>query len=378
MQYLGEFLSPTNSISEDQDQLVKYFYFRPDKYDDPEADIENIFIIKSMDQFPKRKDKLAENELYAVESIEVAKRLGDEQSGVVNVSYVVTATYDLLTNIQKRENSGSSGGGSSSNQNENKVQLDEDGFIVTNQTPPWKLRAKVSWQPIAVNTAFTKAWQNGQKNKDVVNAAGNRLLAETQRYQLEITYIKSFSAPDPYFDWITAPLVNSSNIQWSFIANNKVFATKTLLILPPSCQLDYFQQTDEKGKIKYTPYYTYTVKMIYDPEDWDKKVLNMGNRANFGGNLRSETIYQLTVSNQNGTLVQQPMYTNASGVLQWRARNKNNKYSVQAQIVNQPLPLDLTGAIYTASINDPITNPCHILRFAQFNNLDFSLFHFVK
>jgi hypothetical protein len=39
MQYLGEFLSPTNSISQDQDKLVKYFYFRPDKYENPEADL---------------------------------------------------------------------------------------------------------------------------------------------------------------------------------------------------------------------------------------------------------------------------------------------------------------------------------------------------
>jgi hypothetical protein len=33
---------------------------------------------------------------------------------VVNVSYVVTATYDLLTNINKREDTGGGGGGSSS------------------------------------------------------------------------------------------------------------------------------------------------------------------------------------------------------------------------------------------------------------------------
>jgi hypothetical protein len=39
MQYLGEYLLPTNSISKDTDKLTKLFYFRPDKYDNPDADI---------------------------------------------------------------------------------------------------------------------------------------------------------------------------------------------------------------------------------------------------------------------------------------------------------------------------------------------------
>lgn len=248
MQYLGEFLSPTNSIAQDQDKLTKYFYFRPDKYDDPEADIENIFIIKQMDQFPKRKDKLAENELYAVESIEVNKRLSDEQSGVVNVSYVVTATYDLLTNIQKREDSGSSGGGGGSS--DSGTEIDQDGNRVTSATPPWKLRANVSWQPVAVTKAFTKAiGSDGKRSKDVVNAAGSRIIAETQRYQMEISWSKNFEkAQKDTFDLMFQPYVNEKPICWTNIMNNRLFKTKTLLILPPSCSINYWQTTDEERK----------------------------------------------------------------------------------------------------------------------------------
>ena len=73
------FLSPTNSIGIDEDRLVKYFYFRPDNYEDPDADLENIFIIKSLEQFPKRYDLLAENNAYAVDTIEVSKRISDEE-----------------------------------------------------------------------------------------------------------------------------------------------------------------------------------------------------------------------------------------------------------------------------------------------------------
>lgn len=374
MQYLGEFLSPTNSISQDQDKLTKYFYFRPNKYENPNADLQNIFIIKQMSQFPKRKDLLSENTLYAVDSIEVNKRLSDEQSGVVNVSYVVTATYDLLTNIQKREDTG--GGSSSSSDSSNEV--DEDGNKVTKQTPPWKYRAKVSWQPIAVNTAFTKAWSGGQKVQDVVNTAGNRIISETQRYQIEITYVKSYQTSQGGFDNITEPLTNMYPLSWAFICNGKFFLGNTLLILPPSCSQEYWQTTDDQGNITFTPYYTYTVKMIYDPEDWDKKLLNVGNRAFFNNSLKSETIYQLTVTDQNGNLLQQPTYTNAAGVLAWKARNKNNTYSIQAEIVNQPLPLTPTGNLYTAAINDPVANPYNVIRFKQFNEEDFGSLPFVK
>lgn len=105
MQYLGDFLSPSNSIGLGEDKLVKYFYFRPDKYEDPTADLENIFIIKAMEEFPQRYDLLAENNLYAVDTIEVSKKISDDEMGVEAVSYIVTAHYDLLTNIQAREDS---------------------------------------------------------------------------------------------------------------------------------------------------------------------------------------------------------------------------------------------------------------------------------
>lgn len=169
MQYLGDFLSPSNSIGLDEDKLVKYFYFRPDKYEDPTADLENIFIIKAMEQFPKRYDLLSENNLYAVDTIEVSKKISDDEMGVKAVSYIVTANYDLLTNIRAREDSG---GTDSGDTGDTKPELDEDGNLKTPATPPWKNPAKWSWQGTTVVVPFTKAYTSaGVKNIDVLNSA---------------------------------------------------------------------------------------------------------------------------------------------------------------------------------------------------------------
>ena len=125
MQYLGEYLAPVNSIALDSDTLTKYFYFRPDMYDNPDADLENIFIIKNMQQFPKRYDLLSENNLYAVDTIEVNKKVTEEEGDAnKKVSYVVVASYDLLENIRSRENQNS--GGDSANADA-EINVDKNG-----------------------------------------------------------------------------------------------------------------------------------------------------------------------------------------------------------------------------------------------------------
>ena len=235
MEFLGEFLSPNNSIAQDQDKLTKYFYFRPDKYDNPDADLENIFIIREMDEFPKRLDKLAENEAYAIESIEVSKRVSDDQVGVQDVSYVVTATYDLLENIKKREDQG--GGGSSSSSDTSSEKVDENGNGVTSETKPWEYRAKWNFQPLEVAVPFKKAYgvngnYTGSANVNVLNSAKCMLLAETKRYQLEITYQKNYASPQKW-ESILRPYTNQNSFDLDFDYRGS-FPAGTLLLLPPT------------------------------------------------------------------------------------------------------------------------------------------------
>jgi hypothetical protein len=389
MQYLGEFLSPQNSISQDQDKLTKYFYFRPDKYDNPDADLENIFIIKSMDEFPQRLDKLAENPAYAIESIEVSKRVSDEEAGVKNVSYVVTATYDLLENITKRENSG---GGGASEDSSTTIYVDEDGNKIVGQILPWKQRAQWSFQPIETVVPFKKAYgldgeYQGEPIVDVLNSAGTTILAETVNYQLEITYQKNYKDPQ-IWEEILKPYTNEFDYDLEYDYRGS-FPSGTLLILPPtySCQWAEVDRLDKDGKpekdndgniIKdIEKYYSYTVKMIYNPKGHDKELLNIGTMAKFGGPLPYEQIYQVTVTNENGTILDgYPKYTSASDALREHQMQSKAGNVVSVEAVSEPLPLTTTGGIDYAAMRDPLSSPYVTRSFIQYLRRDFSLLPF--
>lgn len=373
MQYLGEFLSPQNTISLDQDQMVKYFYFRPDSYDDPNADVENIFIIKSMEEFPKRYDLLSENNLYAVDSIEVSKRLSDEDTSVNNVSYVVKATYDLLINIQNRESGGSSGSSASA-----EADVDIDGDPVTNETPPWKLRGTWSFTPTEVVVPFTKGWNSTftNQNVNIVNSAGDMINAETKRYQFEIVYTKNLSSANTAFDNVMAPIVNNSAFDLYF-DGRPPFPSGTLLMLPPTSTLQYHQTTNTSGEVEYTPYFTYTVRIIYDNKGWKKNLLNTGIRAKFSSNGISEQIYMLTISSPNGVILDgYPQYVSFSAALQQQAASQQTGNIVSVEAVTEPLPLTSTGAIDMNVINDPVNNTIVELNFDQYKMQSFSGFSF--
>lgn len=380
MQYLGEFLSPNNSIAQDQDKLIKYFYFRPDKYDDPDADLENIFIIKEMDEFPKRLDTLAENEAYAIESIEVSKRLSDDQVGVQDVSYVVTATYDLLENIQKRENSSGGGsGGDDSDDGGSSDKVDEDGNSITPQTKPWQYRAKWAFQPIEVVVPFKKAYGvNGTSYsipiEDVLNSAKCMLIAETKKYQLEITYQKSYQSPQ-IWESILRPYTNSTAVDLNFDYRGS-FPAGTLLLLPPTFSSEWYEEEyDDNGttKKRWTRYYSYTVKMIYDPDGHNLELLDVGTYALFSGSSKPSQIWEVTVVDENGNIENggQSKYTSAAEALRMQAQALKAGKSVNASPVTEPLPLN-GGYIYEAAIQDPNTNKYNTLEYIQYSQRDFT------
>jgi hypothetical protein len=379
MEYLGEFLSPSNSIALDQDKLIKYFYFRPNTYEDPDADLENIFKIKEMEQFPKRLDKLSENNAYAVESIDVSKRVSDEEVGVKKVSYVVTATYDLLENIEKREQETGGGGSSSSSDDGPTEKVDEDGNSITPETKPWQYRAKWNFQPIEKVVPFTKAYglngvYMGSPVVDVLNSAKCTLLAETIKYQLEITYQKNYSSPQSW-ESITRPYTN----QWDFDLNfdyRGSFPAGTLLIKPCTFSTEWYEEEyDDDGETKkrWRRYYSYTVKMIYDPNGHDKELLDVGTYALFSGETKPSQIWEVTVMDENGNIENggQSKYTSAAEALRMQAEAIKAGKSVNASPVTEPLPLT-GGYVYTAAIQDPETNRYNVLKYIPYQKFDFS------
>lgn len=380
MLYLGEFLSPQNSISDGQDRLTKYFYFRPDLYENPDADLENIFIIKNMAEFPKRLDPLEENNLYVVDTIEVSKRISDEEPGVKNVSYIVTATYDLKENIDNRE-SGTSASA------EADVQVDENEELV-NSILPWKQRAEITWTPTEVVVPFNKGYNPDSSDTDtmynVVNSAGNRLLADTQRYRFEISFVKNY-AKNTTFATVMEPYLNLEAFKFAekSLGGMPTFPSGTLLMLPPSITKQYIElevpdeDSEDEGKTKkvLSGYYNTSVKLIYDPQGWDKELLDIGTMAKFNGNTQAEQIYMLTVSDENGTVQSgYPKYTNFAECLKAQAEALDTNASVAAEAITEPLPLDGAGRIYSAAIADPFRYPYKVRKFRQYKFKSFTEF----
>ena len=382
MQYLGEFLSPQNNISKDQDQLVKYFYFRPDRYDDPDADLENIFIIKNMAEFPKRLDRLAENPLYAIESIDVSKRLSDEELGVKNVSYVVTATYDLYENIKNREDSG--GGGGSSSESDNSLKIDEDGNKVEGTILPWKERAKWDFQPVELTVPFTKAYvPNGtswdEPTVNVVNSAGTIMPAETRKYQLEITYTKNYQSPQEWEN-ISQAVINSKKLDFNFDYRGS-FPSGTLLMIPPTYSRNWIEveEIDDDGKVtkELKDYWTYTIKMIYDKDGHDKVGLDAGTYAKFGSDPTPSQIWEVTIADANtGALIGEPKWVSASEALKEQAMAIKTGRIVNASPITEPVPLKSTGEVDSNALANPTIYSYRTLRFTQYPGRDFTVLPF--
>lgn len=368
MEFLGSYLSPNNSISLDQDKLTKYFYFRPDQYDDPAADFENILKVKLHPDFPKRYDTLEENTRYAIDTIDVAKRINDETAGSQIVSFIATATYDLLDNILKRENTGGGGSGDS----EETIYIDEDGNKVTADTPPWKLKGEWNWTPVEVVIPFTKGYDDlNQKVVNVVNSAGNRLFAETVRHRLEITYSKNYKNIQNDFSSIMDTYVNSDRFYFNK-DKQRIFEPNTLLIMPPTVSLTYYEKVEEDTESNettrsYVPYYTYNVRMIYDPEGWDVELLQTGTFAKFGNSSKAEQIYSYTIVKD--TVVDGPYFGNAATALKQKRIAEEAGFDFSMEAVTEPMPLTDTGQLYTAAINDPTTTPYLTKKFKQYKKM---------
>lgn len=375
MQYLGEYLLPTNSISKDSDKLTKLFYFRPDKYDDPDADIQNILALKELVEFPKRLDTLSENANYAIQSIEISKKIDESDEANKLVSYIVTASYDLLDNIKKREEASES-----TSDDDSSKEIDENGNLITKETKPWEYRAKWNFQPIEVVEPFKKAYglngvYVGSPIVDVLNSANCILLSETKRYQLEITYQKNYQAPQ-IWENITRPYTNDAAYDLNFDYRGS-FPAGTLLLLPPTYSTEWYEEEyveDGTTKKRWTRYYSYTVKMIYDYRGHNKELLDVGTYAKFPGSNRPSQIWEVTVVDENGNIENggQSRYTSAAEALRMQAQAILAGKNVNASPVTEPLPL-AGGYIYEAAINDPNANRYNTLKYIQYEQLSFSI-----
>lgn len=360
MELIGTFLSTTNNITKDTDTIVKYFYYRPDAYEDPEADIETIFDLKELSGFPQIGDTLSEASGYQIESINVSKRVDDREPGVQKVSYVVACQCDTSYNIYARNHK-------DDDKNQREKYIDEDGKVVDGATRPWKMKPTWGWTPVSVEIPFIKAFNNNdQKVVDVLNSAGKRLVCSTTKYRYEINWSKSYQERKTFFNLYEPYINNAAWVPQTIPGKN--FPAGTVLILPPGFNVAYFENRDKEDKpTTYEVYYTYNVKLIYDYEGWNRNLLNVGTYAKFN-NGPAEQIYSYKVKSGNiwGTL----QFGSLSDVN--TAVKNSGAENVSYEKVTESLPLTNNGGIFTAAITDPVNNPYLEKSYKQYKSLDFS------
>ena len=361
MIYLGEFLSVTNKITLDSDTVTKYFYYRPERYDDHSAELENIFTLRALSGFPQIGDTLSENPNYVINNIDIAKRVDDTNTGVKNVSYVVTCTYELPT-----------ASSSKSNADKQKVKKDKNGNVVTEKTPPWYYENTFTKTPVQVEVPFIKAYDTitNLPTVDVINKAGKRLISSTTRYRFEFNVKVNSQTQLSYFENLSGCMINDAN--WTPITKGMTtFKEKTCLIFPTTySKLSWQAPTSGTMPGEIYDYYEYNVKFIYDPEGWDKKLLNIGTWAKFYSDQPAEQIYSYrTKDGQNWSSLQ---YGDLADVE--RAKMDFSPSGVTFEKVNEPLPLTLSGNVDTLAITLPDLNPYEVLNFQEYPKYSFANF----
>lgn len=102
--------------------------------------------VKSHPLFPERKAELKENNAYIIDTIEVSKKLSNDELGIERVTFLVTCQYDLRENIEARENETEDEPSSGGDEGTSDDKYDDEDNKITKDTPPWKLKAKFSYQ----------------------------------------------------------------------------------------------------------------------------------------------------------------------------------------------------------------------------------------
>lgn len=370
MEYLGQFLSTNNNITEDQDTVTKYFFYRPDKYDTPSADLETIFDLRAMPNFPQIGDLLSENEAFELKTIDISKKVEEDNDRIKRNSYVVTCSYENM----------SGGGifiGNTTDRNDD-VQVDIDGNRVDATTLPWKLRTQWGSQSISVEVPFTKAYDYAHPTSgayvNVVNSAGKRLLASTTRYRRVFTF--KFNSQNQRSSLVLSACYVNSNAYYLPISGSWLIPSGQLMIEPPTFEVKFFEKQETQGTAEHKkiiktliPYYEYSVKMTWDPQGWEKKLLNIGTFARFAPGQPSEQIYSYhTIS---GAMPGPINFTNLAGVMK-AGGNGATLSGIAWEKVTEPLPLNTSGGIYMNAINNPERYPYLVRSFPEYQALDFS------
>jgi hypothetical protein len=336
-----------------------------------------------MPEFPKRYDLLSENTAYAVDTIEVSKKLSNDELGIERVTFLVTCQYDLLENIMASEEEGEDEPSSGGDEGTSDDKYDEEDNKVNKATPPWQYKAKFSYQyqerQVPLLSGFSA---NNSPSVAIVNTAGDYIETMTTKYIMEINYQKNYETTQSNFDALMEPYTNTEAVQFTSILPEKRFPSGTLLILPPTYSRELWETEETKDGVPtkvVKPYHSYSVKLLYNPEGWTKRLLNCGVRAKFSGS-KSEQIYNLTLTDSNGILMDgYPKYVSLSEVVAAQNKSKSNNTVVGYEAITVPIFLDENGKI-VINASSGSTSPSYYksLEFKVYKSTKFSDFPFKK
>lgn len=262
-------------------------------------------------------------------------------------------------------------------------KYDEDDTKVTKATPPWKLKAKFSYQyqerQVPLLSGFSA---NNNPTVAIVTTAGDYIETMTSKYIMEINYQKNYETTQYNFDVLMEPYTNSEALQFTSILPEKTFPSGTLLILPPTYSRELWEtETTNNGVTStvITPYHSYSVKLLYNPDGWMKRLLNCGVRAKFSGTT-SEQIYNLTLTDSNGIIMEgYPKYVSLSEVVAAQNLSKSNNTVVGYEAITSPVFLDENGKISLyAQTGSDAASRYKSLEFKVYKSTSFSVFPFYK
>lgn len=225
---------------------------------------------------------------------------------------------------------------------------------------PWKLSPfNVSVDTVEEAVAFRMAYnRNGKKSRNdnkrdvaVVNSAGDPIEANTNMIFPEFSfsyYVRDFDASKVY------DFSNTVNDKSQRILG-KSFPSGTLLMAGISTE-GFVTYEDDGHTVKWR-YTQVNLKIRYNPEGWDRKLLDVGNRAIFEDSTKSELIYQYYApiyGESSVTFDDTPTLTNAKGFYaadrQYRAwlSNHSDATGCPTQLpfeFAENIPLTTNGAI---------------------------------
>jgi len=335
-----------------------------------------------MTEFPKRYDLLSENTAYAVDTIEVSKKLSNDDLGIERVTFLATCQYDLLENILKREEE-TEDEPAQEEEDTSDDKYDEDDNKVNKATPTWKLKAKFSYQYQERQVPLLSGFNaNNSPSVAIVTTAGDYIETMTSKYIMEINYQKNYEEAQYNFDVLMEPYTNTEAVQFTSILPEKTFPSGTLLILPPTYSRELWEteETTNGNTTKVVkPYHSYSVKLLYNPDGWTKRLLNCGVRAKFSGS-KSEQIYNLTLTDSNGLLMDgYPKYVSLSEVVAAQNKSVSNNTVVGYEAITVPIFLDENGkiALNSQGGSDSASN-YKSLEFKVYKSTSFGVFPFYK